>query len=149
MEASKCWKMFEFQKISIKMKNCKTFYEAQTASCLKEIIQPPPNPQPIPYQTKSYYVFRTKIFLRRYTETYRHFLSKCFKNAILWRQEMVQLICFFWHQTEKCSWKICKVRKVFDCVSGAYYFQCQVSWVRLFERNCIVKWVIFFASSYC
>ena len=50
------------------MKNCKTFYEAQTASCLKEIIQPPPNPQPIPYQTKSYYVFRTKIFLRRYTE---------------------------------------------------------------------------------
>ena len=26
------------------MKNCKTFYETQTASCLKEIIQPPPTP---------------------------------------------------------------------------------------------------------
>ena len=25
-------------------------------------------------------------------------------------------------------WKICKVRKVFDCVAGAYYFQCQVCW---------------------
>ena len=34
----------EFPKISIKMKNCKTFYEAQTVSRLKEIIQPPPNP---------------------------------------------------------------------------------------------------------
>ena len=26
------------------MKNCKTFYETQTASPLKEIIQPPPTP---------------------------------------------------------------------------------------------------------
>ena len=26
-------KMVEFSKMSIKMKNCKTFYEAQTASC--------------------------------------------------------------------------------------------------------------------
>ena len=31
-------KMGEFPKTSIKMKNCKTFYEVQTASCLKEII---------------------------------------------------------------------------------------------------------------
>ena len=28
------------------MKNRKTFYEAQTASRLKDIIQPPPNPPP-------------------------------------------------------------------------------------------------------
>ena len=44
------------------MKNCKTFYEAQTASHLKEIIEPPPNP-PAP----------DKILLllwnKRYTET--------------------------------------------------------------------------------
>ena len=32
MKVSKCWKIVEFQKISIEMKNCKTFYEAQTAS---------------------------------------------------------------------------------------------------------------------
>ena len=31
------------------MKNCKTFYEAQTVSYLKEIIQPLPNPPPIIY----------------------------------------------------------------------------------------------------
>ena len=48
-EGSKCWQIVGFQKISIKIKNCKTFYEAQTASCFKEIIQPPPtsNPPPI------------------------------------------------------------------------------------------------------
>ena len=65
------------------MKNCKTFYDAQTASCLKEIIQPPHNPQPNPHQTKSYYVFGTKSFLQRYTKIYRHLLSKCFKNEVL------------------------------------------------------------------
>ena len=42
MQVSKCWKIVEFPKISIKMKNCKAFYEAQTASSVKENIQPPP-----------------------------------------------------------------------------------------------------------
>ena len=87
--------MVEFQNSSIKIKNCKIFYEAQTVSCLKEIIQPPPNTQPIPHQIKSYYVFGTKIFLRKYTEIYRHLILKCFKNAVLWRQEMMQPKCFF------------------------------------------------------
>ena len=48
------------------------------------------------------YVFGTKSFLRRYTEIYKHLLSKCCKNAALWRQEMVQPKCFFWHQTQTC-----------------------------------------------
>ena len=34
-------KKVEFPESSIKMKNCKTVYEAQTASCFKEIIQAP------------------------------------------------------------------------------------------------------------
>ena len=32
MELRKYWKIAEFQKKSIKTKNCKTFYEDQTAS---------------------------------------------------------------------------------------------------------------------
>ena len=36
----KYWKIVEISKISIKIKNFKTFYEAQTASQIKEIIQP-------------------------------------------------------------------------------------------------------------
>ena len=64
------------------MKNCEKFSETQTASHLKEIIQPA-FPQPNPQQTISYYVFGRKIFLWKYTEVYRHLFSKCFKNAVL------------------------------------------------------------------
>ena len=98
MEVSKCWRVVEFPKISIKMKNCKIFYEAQRANRLKEVIKPLPYPLP----AKSYYVSRTKIILPRYTTLYTHLIWKCFKNAVLGLQEMVQRKCFFWHQTGKC-----------------------------------------------
>ena len=60
------------------MKNCKTFYEVQTVNHLKQIIQPPPLPPTTPstpHKIKAYYVSGKKVFLRRYTEIYRHFLS--------------------------------------------------------------------------
>ena len=41
MKVSKCWNIAEFRNILIKKKNFKTFYEAQTESGLKKIIQPP------------------------------------------------------------------------------------------------------------
>ena len=69
---------------------------------LKKSSHLPPSP---PHQIKSYYVFGTKIFLIRYTEIYKNLLSKCFKNAVLGCQEMVQCKCFFWHQTETCFLK--------------------------------------------
>ena len=47
MKISKYWKIVEFRKISIKMKNCKTFYETETANRLQEIIQPPQLPIPL------------------------------------------------------------------------------------------------------
>ena len=102
------------------MKNYKTCYEAQIASSIKKII--PPNPQPTPQRIKSYYVFGIKFFLRRYTDMYGHLLSKCFKNAILGRQEMVQRKCSFLTPNRNVCWKICKIRKSFDSVGRAYYF---------------------------
>ena len=72
MKVSKYWKIAEFQKISIKMKNCKTFYETQTASCLKEIIQ---SPQPLIPLDKILSLWK-KNFLERYTEIYRYLLSR-------------------------------------------------------------------------
>ena len=72
----------------MKMKNCRTYYEAQTASRLMEIVQPPP--KPTHNQIKSNYVFVTKMLLRRYSEIYRHLLSKCYKNRVLERQDMAQ-----------------------------------------------------------
>ena len=41
MEVAKCYKIVEFPKISINMENFKTFYESETASRRKEIIQRP------------------------------------------------------------------------------------------------------------
>ena len=40
LKVSKYWKIVELRKISINLKNCKTFYETQMASRFKEIIQP-------------------------------------------------------------------------------------------------------------
>ena len=44
MKVLKYWKIVEFQKISINMENCETFYKTQAVSSLKEIIQPPRTP---------------------------------------------------------------------------------------------------------
>ena len=80
------------------MKNSKTFYEAQTADRFKKIIQPPPNR--FPTDKILLRLWRTNIFLRRYTEMYRNLLSKRFKSVVLERQEMMQCKCYSWHQTE-------------------------------------------------
>ena len=115
------------------MKNCKRFYETQTASHLQESFSLSPNH---PHQIKCYHVFGKEIFLRRYTEIHRHLLSKYFENAVLGRQEMVQCRCFLWHQAETCL-------LILFSISSEPRF---VKWVMFFERNCIVKWAIFFAS---
>ena len=107
-----------YWKISIKLKNCKILYDTQIASHLKEIIQPPPTH----HQIKSYYAFETKIFLTRYTELYRHLLSKCFKKVVLGHQEIGQCKCFFWHQTETCLLENLYSEKVFCLCFGSILF---------------------------
>ena len=119
--------MLEFQKTSIKMKNCKTFYEAQTASCLKEIIQPPPDSQPTPIRQNLTTSLEEKFSygdIQKYTDI-------CFQSTTRMQFFGVKKwcslsVCSDTKQKHAC-WKICKVRKVFDCVGGVYYFQCQVS----------------------
>ena len=107
------------------------------------------SPHPTPYQRKAYYVSGTKIFLRRYIEIYRHLLSKCFKNAVLGRQEMGQCKCFFWHQTESCL--VEHLERFLAVLWESILFSMSVKfkfikWVRFFEPNCIVNWLIFFTS---
>ena len=94
MDVSKCWKIVEFPEISIKRENCKTFCKVQTVNRNHSVSS-----HPTPNQIKFYYVSRTKIFLRRYTEIYRYLLSMCFKNAVLKRSEMVQCKCIIWDET--------------------------------------------------
>ena len=119
-----------------------------TASRLRNLfsLSPPPAHS---HQIKPY-VFGTKIFLQRYTEINRHLLSKCFKNAAIGRQEMVQCKCFFLTpeayvlenlQIQKGFWLYCW--SILISISIELRF---VTLVRFFEENCIVKWEIFFAS---
>ena len=74
------------------MKNCKTLYKVQTASRLKETVQPPPNP--FPSDKTLLRLWNKNFLLRRYTEIQKHLLSKSFKNSVLGRQEMVRCKCF-------------------------------------------------------
>ena len=90
MEVSECCKMVEFPKISIKMKNCKTFYEGQTASRVKEIILP--HQHPSSQSDKILLRLWNKNFL---TEICKNVQTFAFKNAVLGRQEMMQCKCFF------------------------------------------------------
>ena len=82
-------KIVEFSKISIKIQNCKTFCKAQTTNRLNNFFQSPsiPPPTTIP-QGQTLLRLRNNFFLRRYIEIYRHLLSKCFKNAVIGRQEI-------------------------------------------------------------
>ena len=73
MEVSKCRKIVEFLKISIKKKSRKTFYEIQTAIHLQEIIQHSPNPPP---SDKTLRHLWNKHFL---TEIYRNIQTFAFK----------------------------------------------------------------------
>ena len=93
----------------------------------------------------------TKILLQRCTEIFRHLLSRYFKNAVVERQEMMQCKCFFWYQTEKILLEKLSNEKGFwlRCESVLFSMSSELrflKWVRFFERNCIVKWVIFWAS---
>ena len=77
-----------------------------------------------PHMIKSYYAFGTKLFLRRYTEIYGHLLSNCFMNAVLGVKKRWNANVFSDTKQKYVCWKIGnKVRKVFGCVAGAYYFQ--------------------------
>ena len=121
-EVSKCWKIVEFLKFSFKIKKCKTFYEAQTAGRLKEIIQLPSTYLP---PDKTLLFFWNKNFL---TEIYRHLVSKCFKNVVLGRQEMVKPNRNMSETKQKdVFWKTCEVRSSFlRCVTRTY-----CSWVEI------------------
>ena len=142
MEVSNCWKIVEITKISIKMKNCNTFYEVQKTSRLNEIIQSSPTHFPSDK-------ILLRLFLRRYTEINGHLLSKCFKNAVLGVKKRWSANVFSDTKQKHVCWKILLNSERFWLYCKTYYFQCElrfVKWVRFFERNCIVKLVIFFGS---
>ena len=84
---------------------------------------------PTSHQITSYCVFGTNTFLQTYVEISKHLFSICFNNTVLGVKNWCSANVFSDTEQKHICWKICKVRKAFDCVVGAYYFQCQVNWV--------------------
>ena len=132
MEVFKCWKTKKFPKVSIKMKKFKTFYKVQVAANRsKEIIQFPPD--------KGW----RKIFSLKYTEIYRHLLSKCFKDAAPQRLEMVQCKCFFLAPTRNMlAGKF--VKRVRSLAVLREYIFYKVEWVEIRKMS-----KVFWAKIYC
>ena len=130
MKVSKYWKIVEFRKISIKMKNCKPFYESQTTSCLKEVIEPPPPPHTPPIPTdKILLLLSNKNFLREIYINIQTFAIKVLLESSSWASGNGAVQMFFLTPNRNMfSGKICKLRKAFGCVLGAFYFQFQQSW---------------------
>ena len=101
------------------MKNCKTFYDTQTASRLQEIIQPSPNPPP---SDKMLLIFG-KTFsygdIQKYTDI-------CFQSTSKMQFLGVKKYCsanvFPDTKQKHVDWKVFKVRMVFGCIAGAYSF---------------------------
>ena len=97
MEVSKY--SIEFTKNFIKIKNCKTFYEAQAANHLKEIIQPPPNP---PAPGKILLLLWNKNFLTEIYSNIQTFAFKVLQECSSWESRNGAVQFFFSHQTETC-----------------------------------------------
>ena len=114
-------KQLNIQKLQLKCKNFEKTCKAQTASHLEKIIQPL-SIRP-PHQIKPYYVSETKTFLRRYIETYRRLLSRCFKNAVLGRQEIMQCKYFFLKPNRNLfARKFVKSERFLDALRGHIIF---------------------------
>ena len=61
-----------------------------------------------------------------------HLLSKCSKNAVLGRLEMVQCKCFFWHQPESCFWLCCGNMFIYNVKWVEVRKISEVFWAKLF-----------------
>ena len=141
-----CWeyrnteKKLSFEKFQLIWKIVKHFMRSKQWASSENYSA---SPNPAHHQIKSYYVFVTNIFLGRFTEIYRHLLSKCFKKVVLGRQEMVQCKCFFLHQTETFLLENLYTENFFWLCFGSILFS-------ISKELRIAKWVMFFWSKlYC
>ena len=73
------------------------------------------------------------------------------KECSSWVSRNGAVQCFFWHKTEKYKVESLQREKGFWLCCGGILYSISselkfVKWLRFLQRNCIVKWVIFFAS---
>ena len=140
-----------FEKCQLEWKIVTHFTRSKQRAALRELFIPySPNIPP----NKILLRLWNKYFLGSYSEIYRHLLSNWFENAVFSVRKWCSWIFFSDTKQKHVYWKSWKVKKVFWlCFRGILFSMSNelrfVKWVRFFERNCIVKWMIFFASFYC
>ena len=141
-----------FKKFQSKWKIVKHFTSLKQRVTFRKLFSLPLTQ---PHQIKCYYVFRKKnsyIYIYRYIQKYTDICFQSIsKMEFLGLKKWCSANVFSDNKQKHVSWKIFKVRKVFGCIARTYHFQCQVSrgsykWVMFSERNCVVKWAIFFPS---
>ena len=118
-----------FKKLQSKWKIEKEVHETQTLSKSKEIILPPTIPAP---PDEILLRLWNKNVLNQIYRNIQKYTENCFQSVSRMKFLGVKKWCsvdIFSNTKQKyVCWKICsKVRKVFGCVVGAYYFQFQVS----------------------
>ena len=142
MEISKCWKILNLQKIQLKWKIVKHFARFEQRAASRKLFSLPP-----PHQIRPYCVFEIKIFLGKYTKTYRHSLSSASRMNFLGVKKWCSTNVFSDTKLKYACWKFVKCER-FLAVFREHLFSLSselrfVKWVRFFVQNCIVKWVIF------
>ena len=100
-------KIVEFSKISIKMKNCKTFYKTQTAATLRKLFRLPPNPLIRLNLTTSLEQTFSYGDIQKYTDI-------CLQSASIMQLLSVKYSANVFCDTKQkhVCWKTCKVKKV-------------------------------------
>ena len=122
--------------ISIKMKNFKTFYESQTATCLKEIIQLPPDRSFLRLWNKN---FRTEIYRNiqifdcNWIRTQNHLVRKrtlnhlaklessCSQLTLIFRACFEQEVAWYsgnyrvWIHSERRTWHEKNIQSPYKC----------------------------------
>ena len=147
MGVFKCWKTVEFLKISMKIRNCKTFSEPKRRATLRKSFCVTPND---PSLDKILLRLWNKISLTGIYRNIQTFAFKELEECSSWASRNGAVQMFFWHQTEACFLENLKQNNI--CLyCGNILFSTSnelkfVKWVRFFKRNCLVKSVICCAS---
>ena len=131
------------------MKNCKSFWKAQTAIRLKEVIQPPTSH---PLADKTLLHFWNKNFLKEIYRNIQTFAFNVLQECSFWAPRNGAVQIFFLTPNRNMFtvyWFVKSERFLAVLWEHIILMSSKLSfleWVRFFEQNCIVKCVIFIAK---
>ena len=140
MEISKRWKTVDFP---FKMKIAKTFCEAQPTSRVKEFISSPTR-QKFPKSLEQKFSYGD---IQEYIDSCFQLLREC----SVWKSRNAAVQMFFLRSTGNMYTRNFVEWVRFLAVCSSIFFTIMselrfVKWARFFEQNCLVKWMIFFAT---